>query len=88
MENQIEIQNLKCGGCVKTVTTNIESIDGVHAVSVDKETSIVSVDVDSEEVLNRVKEKLYDLGYPEAGEENSLGRKAKSMVSCAVGKMS
>ena len=88
MENQIEIQNLKCGGCVKTVTTNIESIDGVHTVSVDKETSIVSVDVDSEEVLNRVKEKLYDLGYPEAGEENSLGRKAKSMVSCAVGKMS
>ena len=35
-----------------------------------------------------VKEKLKTLGYPEDGEVNSLGSKAKSYVSCAIGKMS
>ena len=35
-----------------------------------------------------VKEKLKTLGYPEDGEANSLGSKAKSYVSCAIGKMS
>lgn len=88
MKYQLEIQNLKCGGCVKTITNNIESIVGVNSVEVDKETSIVSLDVNSEAILVEVKQKLFDLGYPEVGEENSLGRKAKSMVSCAVGKIS
>jgi copper chaperone len=35
-----------------------------------------------------VKEKLKTLGYPEDGEANGLGSKAKSYVSCAIGKMS
>ena len=38
--------------------------------------------------LNTVKDKLKVLGYPEDGAANSLGSKAKSYVSCAIGKMS
>jgi hypothetical protein len=34
-----------------------------------------------------VKDKLKVLGYPEDGTANTLGSKAKSYVSCAIGKM-
>ncbi|CAM1371493.1 Heavy metal transport/detoxification protein (fragment) [Tenacibaculum litoreum] len=39
------------------------------------------------EVLSKVKEKLSKLGYPEAGDKNTMVHKAKSFVSCAVGKI-
>jgi hypothetical protein len=35
-----------------------------------------------------VKEKLKALGYPEDGAANNFGTKAKSYVSCAIGKIS
>lgn len=87
MVHKIEIQNLKCGGCVNTVTTNIRSIVGVHSVFVDKDSCIVTVETSNDAALSAVKKKLYDLGYPEVGQENPIGRKAKSYLSCAVGKM-
>ena len=37
--------------------------------------------------FDAVKTKLSDLGYPMVGEQNSLPKKAKSFVSCAVGRM-
>ena len=40
------------------------------------------------EKLEEVKAVLKKIGYPEDGEANSLGSKAKSYVSCAIGKMS
>ena len=40
-----------------------------------------------ENQLRAVKTKLSDLGYPMVGEQNSLPKKAKSFVSCAVGRM-
>lgn len=57
-------------------------------VSVNVEESCVSFVYTTEEKLIEVKEKLKALGYPEDGEANSLGSKAKSYVSCAIGKMS
>ena len=82
------IQNLKCGGCANTITKNVSSIDAVTEVFVNVEKSAVSFDYPSDEKLIEVKEKLKTLGYPEDGEANSLGSKAKSYVSCAIGKMS
>lgn len=82
------IQNLKCGGCANTITKNVSSIDAVTEVFVNVEKSAISFDYPSEEKLIEVKEKLKTLGYPEDGEANSLGSKAKSYVSCAIGKMS
>lgn len=83
----IYIQNLKCGGCANTVTKNVAVIEGVSNVSVNVEESAVNLEVTSPEVLTEVKKVLKSLGYPEDGEANSLGSKAKSYVSCAVGKM-
>jgi len=82
METKIYIQNLKCGGCANTITKNISN------VTVNVEESSVTFHYETEGNLAEVKDKLHSLGYPEDGEANSFGSKAKSYVSCAIGKMS
>ena len=88
MKTTLYIQNLKCDGCANTITKNISTLDAITDVSVNVEESCVSFVYITEEKLIEVKEKLKALGYPEDGEANSLGSKAKSYVSCAIGKMS
>ena len=84
----IEILNLKCGGCANSIKKGLEQIDGVGAVSVDLETSNVQVESTDEAVLETVKSKLSSMGYPEVGDANTVIHKAKSFVSCATGRMS
>jgi copper chaperone CopZ len=88
METTIHIQNLKCGGCANTITKGISSIEAIQNVSVNVDESTVTFSYETEDQLNEVKNKLKSLGYPEDGEANTLGDKAKSYVSCAIGKMS
>ena len=88
METTIQIQNLKCGGCANTITKNIVVLGGITNVTVNVEESTVTFNYETEAQLVEVKEKLKTLGYPEDGAANSLGSKAKSYVSCAIGKMS
>ncbi|EAZ95790.1 Heavy metal transport/detoxification protein [Flavobacteria bacterium BAL38] len=88
MKTTIYIQNLKCGGCANTITKNLAQLEAITEVTVNVEESKVSFAYPTEEKLIEVKEKLKTLGYPEDGEANSLGSKAKSYVSCAIGKMS
>lgn len=87
MNTTIYIQNLKCGGCANTVTKNLTTIDDITNIEVNVDESSVTFNYENEDALNRVKETLQKLGYPEDGEANSLTAKAKSYVSCAVGKM-
>ena len=88
METTIHIQNLKCGGCANTITKGISSIEAIQNVSVNIDESTVTFSYETEAQVNEVKNKLKSLGYPEDGEANTLGAKAKSYVSCAIGKMS
>lgn len=88
MHSTITIQNLKCGGCARTITTKISTLENVSNVTVDLETSSVSFEVSSNEAIVSVKNKLAAIGYPEEGETNSTVSKAKSFVSCATGRMS
>lgn len=86
MKQEIYIENLKCGGCANTVTKGLENIEGVSNVAVDVEKSLVTFTSD-ENVTESVKAKLSNLGYPEVGDKNTLAHKAKSFVSCAVGRV-
>lgn len=88
MKTTIHIQNLKCGGCANTITKGISAIETINNVAVNVEDSSVTFDYATDEKLIEVKEKLKSLGYPEDGLANSLTAKAKSYVSCAIGKMS
>jgi len=84
----ITVQNLKCHGCANTITTQLSKIDGVQNVSVNNDTDEVSIDYTTEEQLSDVIQSLTKMGYPAVGDNNNLSLKAKSFVSCAVGRMS
>ena len=87
MKNTLNIQNLKCGGCANTIVTQLSKLDGITDVTVNNDTDEVSFNTDSETTIETVTNKLSDLGYLIAGGANSLPKKAKSFVSCAVGRM-
>jgi copper chaperone CopZ len=84
----VKIQNLKCGGCANTILTQLSKIEGITEVIVNNETDQVSFNAISETEVELAKKKLSSLGYPIVGAANSLPKKAKSFVSCAVGRMS
>lgn len=88
MKTQIYIQNLKCGGCANTIIKNVSSVESVSNVTVNVEDNSVNFDLANNDKLEEIKLILKKIGYPEDGEANSLGSKAKSYVSCAIGKMS
>lgn len=83
----VTIQNLKCGGCANTITSKLEELEGVSNVKVDVDTAQVSFELSKEDDMKQVIERLAQIGYPIEGDENSLIQKAKSFVSCAIGRM-
>jgi copper chaperone CopZ len=88
MNTTLAIQNLKCGGCANTITTRLSTINGIDNVKVNNDTNTVSFVYTDETILNEAINLLSKLGYPVEGEQNPLSKKAKSYVSCAVGRMS
>lgn len=87
MKREIYIENLKCGGCASTIIKGLNSINGVENTEVNVEKSVVNF-TSEDSVLEEVKQKLSKLGYPEVGDKNTVVHKAKSFVSCAVGRVS
>ncbi len=88
MTTTLSIQNLKCNGCATTITNKLTVLENVSDVKVNVEEGSVTFNYKNEESLLHVKETLKSSGYPEVGENNPLGTKAKSYVSCAIGKIS
>ncbi len=82
----IEIENLKCGGCAATIKKGLLSLEAVNDVAIDVEKSLVCITSENEDD-SFVKEKLSKLGYPPVGDKNTVIHKAKSFVSCAVGRI-
>jgi copper chaperone len=90
MQHAIYVENIKCGGCSHSILSKISALDGVSGVEVDVGSGRV-VFTSNLDLVEGVKIKLADMGYPEQGSVeglSALGAKAKSFVSCAIGKMS
>ncbi len=85
MKYSIEVENIKCSGCVKSINSSLLAIVGVKSVEVDIDKEIVAVEGE-ESTKTEVISKLASMGYPERG-QNDLLHRAKSYVSCAIGKM-
>lgn len=81
------IQNLKCGGCANTITKAMNSLDGISQAIVDVEENSVTFEYETDDQVVAAEKKLSDLGYPVDKDPNSLLKKAKSYVSCAVGRI-
>jgi Heavy-metal-associated domain. len=86
----ITVENIKCGGCAGTITKKLSSAFDTENIDVNIEQGtigVVDIDDSKREELAQV---LLGLGYPETDSVHGLSSakaKAKSFVSCAIGKM-
>jgi len=87
MEFGFEVENIKCGGCARSIERAIEELPDVSRVAVDVAAGRVSVTAKAD-LRAPLRDVLARLGYPERGAGNSLGTQAKSFVSCALGRIS
>ena len=87
---QIEIDNLKCGGCARSILKGLAELPGVSDVEVDHDQQVVRF-TGVESVRAQVADKLRSMGYPEKGSLQGFEAgmaNAKSFVSCAIGRLS
>jgi len=93
MKKTVEVNNIRCEGCANSIKKALEK-DGFKNIVVDLscEPRKVTVESESEASLAQLRITLRKLGYPFSDEEIKLSEsaslKAKSFVSCAVGKFS
>ncbi|WP_019895480.1 heavy-metal-associated domain-containing protein [Hydrogenovibrio halophilus] len=86
------VDNIKCGGCASQIERKLGQIDGVASVTVSVEEGLVVLQTDeqaAENSLDAARAQLASMGYPVSGSVSglsALGAKAKSFVSCAIGK--
>ena len=86
----VTVENIKCGGCANSIRKALTAIPGVTGVDVDIEEGDVRVQAE-EAMRAAVTKRLLELGYPKSGAVSGIGSaaaKAKSFVSCAIGRVS
>jgi copper chaperone len=91
MKISISVENIRCGGCANTISKKLKAIDGINDVEVAIDDQLVTIDTDDEAMREPAVTALFAMGYPEQGTVEgieALKEKAKSVVSCAAGKMS
>ena len=90
MKHIIEVENIKCGGCANTIETRLRKLDAVTDVQVEVEQGRVTVEAGDNDRAT-LAEILLRSGYPEKGTAEGIkaaSARAKSFVSCAIGKLS
>jgi len=90
MSFTVTVENIKCGGCANSIRKALGAIAGVSGVEVDIEKGDIRVEGD-QGARAAVTRRLLELGYPESGAVSGIGSaaaKAKSFVSCAIGRVS
>ncbi|MEA1983440.1 MAG: heavy-metal-associated domain-containing protein [Campylobacterota bacterium] len=89
MKQIFKVQNVKCGGCASTLKSKLLEEFGAIEVNLELQPREISLEIQDAKVES-LKIALRGLGYPLVGDElNFLQNntaKAKSFVSCAVGK--
>ncbi|NKQ41088.1 MAG: heavy-metal-associated domain-containing protein [Sulfurovum sp.] len=90
MKQIFEVHNVKCGGCANTLKTKLKEQFGEVEVDLTVEPRKITVDMKDSQ-MDALAKALRGLGYPLTTEEmgflDSTTAKAKSFVSCAIGKM-
>ena len=90
MKQSFEVFNVKCIGCASTLKTKLAKEFGKIEVNLEVIPRQITLDMENKD-LDKLSKALRELGYPLAEEEmgfmDSTSAKAKSFVSCAIGKM-
>ena len=59
------ISRISCGGCERTINTNLKALDGVTAVKADRNTKTAVVEFDETKInWNAIEAKLIEIDYP------------------------
>lgn len=85
----IDVENIRCGGCANTITNKLLEDGRITKVDIDIDAQRVTLTGDVDARASAVST-LRHLGYPERGTATglkALESKARSVVSCAVGKI-
>lgn len=83
----LTIENVKCHGCVNSIQNSLNKIQGIDQVIINPATGTLKIISNQEIDIEIVVRKLNKLGYPVAGQRNSLPLKVKSYVSCMIGRV-
>jgi copper chaperone len=90
MKESFEVFNVKCGGCASTLKTKLAKEFGKIEVNLNVLPRKITLNMENKDV-DKLSKALRELGYPLASDEmsfmDSTSAKAKSFVSCAIGKM-
>ncbi len=90
MMQSFEVFNVKCSGCASTLKSRLAKEFGEIEVNLEVLPRKITLDMENKDV-DKLSKSLRELGYPLAEEEmsfmDSTSAKAKSFVSCAIGKM-
>lgn len=89
MKIEIQVENIKCGGCAGTIKKNMLKDGRINDVEVNIEQGIVMLEA-SDDAREDFSAALLKMGYPESGAAEGVAAakaKAKSFVSCAIGKV-
>jgi len=90
MKQTFEVENVKCGGCANTLKTKLKDTFGNVDVDLEVNPRKITLEIEDSQI-EELKVQLRSLGYPLSSDELStlqnVGAKAKSFVSCAIGKM-
>ena len=91
MNVTINVENIRCGGCANSITKKLMAIDGVNNVDIAIDDQVVTIEAEDNSNRATYIAALLSMGYPEQGSVEGLAAlkgKAKSVVSCAIGKVS
>lgn len=89
MKFDLQVENIKCGGCAGTIKKKLLGDSRVSSVEVDIEQGRVSIAA-KEGAESDFSAALLKMGYPQSGTAEGLvaaKARAKSFVSCAMGKV-
>ena len=90
MRKSFEVFNVKCNGCASTLKRKLAKEFGEIEVNLEVIPRKITLDIENKD-KKKLAKALRELGYPLAEEEmsfmDSTSAKAKSFVSCAVGRM-
>ncbi|MBW6489034.1 heavy-metal-associated domain-containing protein [Sulfurimonas sp.] len=91
MQKSFKALNIKCGGCANTIKKALADEFGEIDIDLTQEPRVVTLEIKDKEAGLVFRKKMRLLGYPledeNLGSFTKGGLKAKSFISCAIGKI-
>ncbi len=89
MKQSFALLNIKCSGCANSLKKGLKEEFGEVEIDLNVIPRLITLEIEEQDI-EKLKTKVKSMGYPFASQEmgfvDEAATKAKSFVSCAVGK--